>query len=154
MRRAVLGGLAATLVFALPACGGDDDASAGDPAPSPSKSPTKGVDSDDVAGIITGTPTDVRWRVPAAPSSWKRLKTDPGEAQWQVGGPCVVSLFQPAGLGTAKEPTQEQVLDEYAKRTGRALGTTLDVSGRDVSSFPLVTSSRTSLRRPRSRTPS
>lgn len=137
MHRAVLGGFAVTLVLSLAACGGDGDTSGDDPTSSPSD-----TSSDDVAGIVTDTPTDVQWRVPEIPSSWQQLKTDAGEAQWQVDAACVVSLFQPAGLGEAEEPTQDQVLDDYVGRTGQAIGVTLDVSERDTSMIPLVTGSQ------------
>lgn len=137
MRRVVQGGIVATLLLVLVACGGSDDTPKGDPTSSPSSAASTDVD-DDLAGIVTDNPTDLKWRLPEVPTSWKRLQTGAGEGQWQVGRTCVVSLFQPAGIGKAKEPTQDQVLDEYAKRTGKALGTSLDVSGRDTSMFPLV----------------
>jgi hypothetical protein len=137
MRRLVLSGIVTTLLFGLVGCGGDDDKPKSDPKPSPSSKA-----SDDVAGIITDNPTDLKWRLPDVPTSWKRLQTSDGEGQWQVGRTCVITLSQPAGLGKTKEPTQEQVLDEYAKRTGKALGTTLDITGRDTSMFPLVTDAK------------
>lgn len=142
MRRAVLGGIAATLLFALAACGGDDDAPKDDPTSATSSTPSDGVDPEDLAGIISDTPTDVKWRVPDVPSSWKQLKTESGSAQWQVGDACVISLFQPAGLGKKDEPTQEQVLDEYAKRSGQAVGATVKVTNRTTSMFPLETSAK------------
>ncbi|MCL3819325.1 hypothetical protein [Aeromicrobium wangtongii] len=136
--------LSGTVVFTMlasAACGGDDSSPAGKLTPtqtSASPAPDE-IDSDDVAGIVGGTPTDVRWDVPQVPASWKSLPVGAGERQWQVGSACVVTLSQPAGLGTATEPTQEQVLDEYARRVGQAIGQNLEVTARTSSMLPLRT---------------
>jgi hypothetical protein len=141
------------LMLTISACGGGDDDQTSTPArtssPTPTADPTPessaapdGVDSDDLGGIVAGAPKDVTWRVPAVPSSWKKLQTDPGELQWQIGATaCAVTLSQPAGLGTGTTPTQEQVLDEFATRTGKATGSTLRVGSRGTTMLPLITGS-------------
>ena len=112
-----------------------------DPAPTSSAAPDE-VDPDELGGIVAGAPKDVTWRVPSVPSSWKKLQTETGVLQWQLGdAPCAVTLSQPAGLGTATAPTQEQVLDEFATRTGEAAGSTLRVGSRDTMMLPLITGS-------------
>lgn len=152
--RVVTTSLSVALMVSIGACGGgsggsdDDRASTPDrtssaPTPSPSPTMTDEVDADDLAGIVSGTPKDVTWRVPAVPSSWKKLPTDPGELQWQIGDtPCAVTLSQPAGLGTDPTPTQEQVLDEYATRTGKAAGSTLRLGSQGTTMLPLVSGSK------------
>jgi hypothetical protein len=147
MRRALLTGTALVMLLALSSCGDDDEAPAATskatsaPAPSASTAPDPAVDPDDVAGIVGGTPKDVRWGVPKVPAAWKSLPVGAGERQWQVGPQCVITLSQPAGLGTSTEPTQEQVLDAYAQRVGKALGQPLQVTERTSSMFALRTGS-------------
>jgi hypothetical protein len=152
MRRTILAGLAAALTVMLTACGGSDDASKAEPADdvttSPSAAPTttaepEDVDPDELGGIVAGNPTDLTWRVPEVPASWKPITSGTGEQTWQVGdSTCAISLMQPAGLGTEPEPTQDQVLDKYADRTAKALGYQPTVGDRDTSMFPLVTASK------------
>jgi hypothetical protein len=155
LHRAATTGLTTALMLTIGACGGgagdDDQAStptrtssptpAADPTPESSAAPAE-VDPDELGGIVAGAPKDVTWRVPAVPSSWKKLPTDPGEVQWQIGDTaCAVTLSQPAGLGTGTAPTQEQVLDEFATRTGKAAGSTLRVGSRGTTMLPLITGS-------------
>ena len=154
LHRAATTGLTMALMLTIGACGGgdsggDEDAQASDPAPksSPTSSATSSaapdeVDPDELGGIVAGAPKDVTWRVPAVPSSWKKGQTDPGELQWQIGSTaCAVSLSQPAGLGTAPTPTQDEVLDEFATRTSKAVGSTLRVGSRGTTMLPLITGS-------------
>lgn len=73
------------------------------------------------AKIVAGTPPkDLTWRYPAPPTSWQKLKTDDGTLQWKVRGKCVVTLSQPAGIGTNKTPTSGQVLEHTAEQTSSA----------------------------------
>jgi hypothetical protein len=153
LHRAATTGLAMALMLTIGACGGSDgdqgSAPAGTSSPTPTADPTPespaapdGVDPDELGGIVAGAPKDVTWRVPAVPSSWKKLQTDPGELQWQIGDTaCALTLSQPAGLGTGTAPTQEQVLDEFATRTGKATGSTLRVGSRGTTMLPLITGS-------------
>lgn len=155
LRRAATTGLTMALMLTIGACGGggdeDDQATTPtrtssptptvDPAPESSTVPDE-VDPDELGGIVAGAPTDVTWRVPTVPPSWKKLKTESGVLQWQIDDtPCAVTLSQPAGLGTATAPTQDQVLDEFATRTGKAAGSTLDVGSRGTTMLPLITGS-------------
>lgn len=74
------------------------------------------------AKIAAGAPPkNLTWRYPAPPKSWKRLKTDRGTMQWQVNSRCVVTLGQPAGLGTAASPDSEDVLEHTAEQNATAL---------------------------------
>ena len=162
LHRAATTGLTMALMLTIGACGGgdsgggeDDQASTptrtssptptADPAPTSSATSSAApdeVDPDELGGIVAGAPKDVTWRVPSVPSSWKKLQTETGVLQWQLGdAPCAVTLSQPAGLGTATAPTQEQVLDEFATRTGKAAGSTLRVGSRDTTMLPLITGS-------------
>lgn len=157
LHRAATTGLTMTLMLMIGACGGGDGRE-GDQAPTPTRtsSPTPPADPvpesssaapdevvpDELGGIVAGAPKDVTWRVPSVPSSWKKLQTETGVLQWQMGDtPCAVTLSQPAGLGTATTPTQEQVLDEFATRTGKAAGSTLRVGSRGTTMLPLITGS-------------
>ncbi len=148
--------LAMALMVSIGACGGGSGGSDTDRASTPARtssatptadatpaSPTTPSEvDDDLAGIVAGAPKDVTWRVPAVPSSWKKLSTDPGELQWQVrDAPCAVTLAQPAGLGTDTAPTQEQVLDDFANRTGKAAGATLRLGSRGTTMLPLLSGS-------------
>jgi hypothetical protein len=154
LHRAATTGLTIALVLSIGACGGGDGGSDDDQASTPARtssttsssspSPTAPdeIDADELGGIVAGTPEDVTWRVPAVPSSWKKLPTDPGELQWQIRDtPCAVTLSQPAGLGTGPTPTQEEVLDMYATRTGKAAGSTLRLGSRGTTMLPLVSGS-------------
>ena len=158
LHRAATTGLTMALMLTIGACGGgdsggdeDDQASTptrtssptptADPGPTSSAAPGE-VDPDELGGIVAGAPKDVTWRVPSVPSSWKKQQTESGMLQWQLGDtPCAVTLSQPAGLGTANTPTQEQVLDEFATRTGKAAGSTLRVGSRGTTMLPLITGS-------------
>ncbi|HWC21174.1 MAG TPA: hypothetical protein VG502_02630 [Flexivirga sp.] len=74
-----------------------------------------------VAKIAAGAPPkDLTWRYPHPPAAWKKLKTDPGTLQWQLKGRCVITLGQPAGLGTAKTPDSRGVLEHTAEQNSSA----------------------------------
>lgn len=74
-----------------------------------------------VAKIAAGAPPkDLTWRYPAPPKTWKKLSSDRGTMQWQVKGRCVVTLGQPAGLGKAKTPDSQDVLEHTAEQNSSA----------------------------------
>lgn len=145
MRRMVLGSLTAGLLVATSACGGGGSSADEAKTPASTSTPTDdatdidGVDTKNLGKIIAGDPTDVVWSLPDVPPSWEPQQTDPGEKQWRVGDTCVVTLFQPAGLGTDVKPSQEDVLQEFAGRTRTSVGGTLEVAAREPASFPLFT---------------
>lgn len=90
------------------------------PTGSPS-SGTTGNQQDLEAKIVAGAPPkDLTWRYPRPPASWKKLKTDRGTMQWQVAGRCVITLGQPAGLGTAATPDSRDVLEHTAEQNSTA----------------------------------
>jgi len=127
--------LTASLLLSLAACGDD---SPKDDTTATTGTPSDDIDPDDVAGIITDTPKDVQWQVPDIPSSWKKIVDKPGESQWQVGT-CLFTLNQPAGLGNDTSPTQDEVLEEFARRIGQSANSKVTVGEHQTSMFPLVT---------------
>ena len=151
MRRMILAGLGAALTVTLTACGGSDDVTKAEPAEAATTTPSAApattaepdeIDPDELGGIVAGNPTDLTWKVPEVPATWKPITSGAGEQTWQVGdSTCAISLMQPAGLGTEPEPTQDQILDEYADRAAKALGYQPTVGDRDTAMFPLVTAS-------------
>lgn len=152
MRRTILAGLAAALTLTLTACGGDDDASEAEPAEAVTTTPSAApattaepdeIDPDELGSIVAGNPTDLTWQVPPVPSTWKSIESGAGEQSWQIGtSTCAVSLAQPAGLGTKPEPTQDQVLDQYADRAARALGYRPTLGERGSAMIPVISSSK------------
>lgn len=74
-----------------------------------------------LAKISAGAPPkDLTWRYPDPPTAWKKLKTDNGTLQWQLKGRCVITLGQPAGLGTKTTPDSQGVLEHTAEQTSTA----------------------------------
>ena len=154
MTRRLLGTFAVASLLVLSACGSDTskdsgaDASDSPSSPesaSPTTSPTEqpsaepSMGDDELGAIISGDPTDVSWQVGQVPSSWQSLQTDDGVGQWKVGEGCILSMYQPAGLGDAEEPTQKQVLEKYVADAESAAGTTLTISDRGSRMFPVDT---------------
>ncbi|WP_446665926.1 hypothetical protein [Flexivirga sp. B27] len=93
-------------------------------ASAPTSGSASTLSADEVqAKIVAGAPPkDLTWLHPKTPSSWQKLKTDgAGTLQWRVEDTCVVTLDQPAGLGTKRTPTSEQVLEHTAEQTASAL---------------------------------
>ncbi|MGJ9412621.1 hypothetical protein ACHAAC_07905 [Aeromicrobium sp. CF4.19] len=133
MNRYALGGLVVAMVLVLVACGGDE----GGAEPSPSPSATDSLDEEGLAGVISDDPEDVTWGVGEVPGSWRQLETGDGEAQWQVTERCLLTLFQPAGLGSDPSPTQDEVLDDYATRLGESVSGGLQVAERGTEMFPV-----------------
>lgn len=144
MSKRALAGLAAVTLLSVTACGSQEAGKAEPKSSTATKSPSTaaGSNSDDakLGGIIADNPKDVTWLYPTdVTSSWKRLQTEQGSAQWQVNQHCVLTLQQPSGLGSDREPTQEQVLEKYAKNLESGIGTQLKLTDRDKQSFPVKT---------------
>lgn len=139
MNRSLLGVLAASLLFTFTACG-DDGGSGGTDTKTESSDTTESTDSTgtDAGGLsdeelqaklVAGAPPkDLTWVVPTVPSGWKELETEAGTRQWQVGElPCVVTVNQPAGLGTDPKPTSEDVAKDYIGISVKQTGATADL---------------------------
>jgi hypothetical protein len=139
MNRSLLGVLAASLLFTFTACEDDGD-SGGTDTKTPSSDATESSDSTETdsdglseeelqAKIVTGAPPkDLTWAVQPAPSDWRELKTEAGTRQWQVGDTrCIVTLNQPAGLGTDPKPTSEDVAKDYIGLSIKQAGATAEL---------------------------
>ena len=90
----------------------------------PTASTSAGASSqDEILGEIAAgaPPKDLTWLYPDVPSSWKKMtNVGPGQAEWSIGGRCVVLLDQPAGIGTQKQPDSRAVLHRTANQTSQA----------------------------------
>lgn len=151
MMRSALGALAAVTALTLTACGSDDDpGSSGkkaDPTSESSSESSLGSPSSESgdlsaeelqAKVVTGEPPkDLAWVVPTAPSEWRELDAETGTRQWQVGeSRCVVTLNQPAGVGTSDSPTSEEVANDYATSGVSSAGGTADLEPATERLFP------------------
>ncbi|KRA29430.1 MULTISPECIES: hypothetical protein [unclassified Nocardioides] len=140
MNRSLLGVLAASLLFTFTACEDDGDSEGTDPKTESSSDPTRTTDSTDTdegglseeelqAKIVTGAPPkELTWIIPSAPADWRELKAETGTRQWQVGDSrCIVTVNQPAGLGTGPTPTSEDVAKDYVGISVKQTGATADL---------------------------
>lgn len=132
----------ASLLLPLTACSGEDspsraadDATTTEAAAETSAAPGEEAtepeetdaqeDDDGLGGFVTGQAKDLQWRFAEPPASWTRLESETGTVQWRVGERCSVLLEQPAGLGTGRTPTREDVLERTVGRLESAVGTEL-----------------------------
>lgn len=136
LRAIGLAGLGA-LILSTSACGSADpstDSSSGSSAgtasttaaASPGAAPSGTAEEEqqrlEAKVVANAAPKDLTWLHPDAPSSWTRLKTEAGTLQWQpASSACVITLAQPAGLGTAKAPTSQQVVDKTVSQVARTV---------------------------------
>lgn len=137
--RTLLGTACVLATLALSACGTDpaDQPAAADKTPTGSSSPSssgstsgdEGLTDEELAAagaIVAGAdPKNLTWSLTDkdVPKEWRRVTAEPGALQWQVGtAKCVITLTQPAGLGTSARPDSAQVARDYAQRVADATG--------------------------------
>lgn len=129
----LLGGMLATTLLVLSACSSDD----GDETPDADPTPSESLDVDGLAGVVADAPTDVRWLPGDAPDTWRELQGGPGEAQWQVGERCALSLNQFDDLDQDPSFSQEDLLEDYVGRLGDTLPDTVSAGPVEDVSFPV-----------------
>lgn len=97
---------------------------AGKPVDGAASSAPSASDQDLAAKIAAGAPPkDMTWKFRDPPADWKRLQTEAGVEQWQIGSSrCAVTLSQPSGLGTSSNPDSDEVAEHYAQRSAKAAG--------------------------------
>ncbi len=118
MKRYAGGVAAVALVLGLGACSSGDD-KRDDPPKASSATTSSGASQDEMIGkFVAGEPPrDVTWMSGQPPADWKKLDAETGTAQWQIADTrCIITITQPAGLGSEDNPTDDELADEQVRR--------------------------------------